>query len=187
MRWWSQNLSQITSSLQQQAVQQLWHYAVDGDSKGPMTRIELIGEIKGLRQKDGILIWTKGMKAWADLYEFHDLVDEIGLNRREHPRATVDGSVVLKVDDKTLIGKLRTLSVGGFGGSQMNTYLAIGQVVQADIKSDALGDAISVKAIVQYITDAGFVGFKFSSISMENKSRIVEFIRRQKPAEKAAA
>lgn len=169
--------------------EQAWHYAVQGVSKGPMPRAQLVNELRATRQKDEVLVWTKGMKAWSDLFEFHDLLEEIGLNKREHPRAAIDGQVVLKTEDgKAIIGQLKSISPGGLGVGQIIEPLSIGQVVTVEVRSPMLGDTIATKATVQYVTDSAFVGMKFVSVSMESKSRILEYVRTSDTiAQRAAA
>lgn len=158
--------------------EQLWHYAIDGTSKGPMTRAELVNEIKGIKQKDEVLVWTKGMKAWADLFEFHDLLDDVGLNRREHPRAPIHGQAILTADDgQSVIGQLKTISSGGLGVTHVGQNLKIGQTLMVEIRSAELGDSITSKATVQYVTQSGYVGFRFVSLSMENKARIMQYVK----------
>ncbi len=169
--------------------EQMWHYALEGDAKGPMSRAELILELSNIRDKDQILVWTKGMTAWADLFEFHDLLDELGLNKREHPRAAISGSLVIATEDgNTVIANLKTISAGGAGATNVNQMLTMGQNVTLEVKSDSLNETINVKAQVQYVTEFGYVGFKFQSISMEAKSRIVQYLRTAKvPATQQAA
>jgi hypothetical protein len=177
-RWIKDAGTQNDATATPASQEQLWHYALDGASKGPMTRAELVNDIKALKQKDEVLVWTRGMKAWADLFEFHDLLDEVGLNRREHPRAPIHGQGIIKIDDThTIIGQLKTISTGGTGITQVLEPLAIGQTVSIEIRSNELGDSITAKAVVQYITQAGYVGFKFSSLSMENKARIMQYVK----------
>jgi hypothetical protein len=185
--WWLKESGQMTITHQSEIVEQKWHYALNGDSKGPFTRIELVNEMKTLRNKGEILIWTKGMKSWVDLYEFHDLLDEIGLNRREHPRAPIEGAVIVRFNDKTYVGQLKTISPGGFGAIQLNSQLAIGQQITVDIKSDQLNTPITVKANVQYGSDNGYYGFKFLGINMEAKAIIMEYIRSSKNTQEKAA
>jgi hypothetical protein len=177
---WEKDLPHLTASLENPASQQLWHYAVDGDSKGPMARAELINEIKNLRSRNEILVWTKGMKAWADIYEFHDLLDEIGINRRDHPRANIEGSVALKADNLSLTGQLKSISPGGFSAVFNESLLAIGQVVTAELKSNHLSVGITAKSTVQYIAESGVVGFKFQAVNMEVKAHIMEYIKAHK-------
>ncbi len=186
---WTAMLPQLVAqrSSESSSQQQLWHYAVNGVSVGPLTRAELVNELKAISQKDQILVWTKGMKSWADLFEFHDLLEEIGLNRREHPRSSISGAAVVRFDDKTLLGQLKTVSPGGVGVSNLDSRLAIGQVVSIEIKSEELGEPLSMKALVQYSTDAGFYGFKAQSLSMEAKSRIIAYVKRKQTDSTRAA
>ncbi len=172
-------LSKLQGPIEDSAQQQPWHYAVNGNSVGPLTRAELVNELKTIAEKDQILVWTKGMKAWADLFEFQDLLEEMGLNRREHPRASIHGSAIIRIDDKTLIGQLKTISPGGVGIDQLDSRLAIGEVVSIEIKSDELGDPVNMKAVVQYSTQAGYYGFKAQSLSMEAKSHIISYMKQK--------
>jgi len=171
------------SSKKEEAPHQMWHYAVDGQSKGPITRVELINELKSLQLKGEILVWTKGMKAWVDIYQFHDLLDEAGLNRREHPRASLSGSVIVHREGQPdLIGILKTISTGGFGATQLDKNLAIGQIVSVEIKSESLSSYVMAKAVVQYVSESGFFGFQFQGLHQEAKSSILEYIRAEKNA-----
>ena len=178
---WAQSVDHTVQELKPKRSGQAWHYAMDGESKGPMSRAELLHELRHIREKDEILVWTKGMKQWADLFEFHDLVDELGLNRRSQPRAKVDGSLVVTTDEGgKLMGHLRTCSEGGIGAGGFHKDLSMGQTVTLDVTSDKLGEAFNVKAQVQYITENGYAGFKFLSIGAEAKSRIVQHINANK-------
>ena len=175
---WSKQSFVEDNSSDKSRPEQMWHYAIQGQSKGPMTRAQLVNEIKSIQQKDEILVWTKGMKSWADLFEFHDLLDEMGLNRREHPRASIEGQAVLKTEDgHSIIARLRTISPGGAGVDQILENLSIGQTVTIEIRSSILGEAMTSKATVQYMTDSSFVGLKFAGLSMENKARILQYVR----------
>src|SRR5690606_6063040 len=109
--------------------------------------------------------WTKGMKAWAPIFEFNDLLDDLGINKRQFPRADIEGRVSIKVGSQSLDGILLTISEGGFGADQL-TGLTVGQTVSVEINSDAFYDPIHAKAEVRYITESGYVGFRFQNINM---------------------
>ncbi len=178
---WASMLPQLMSHKisESSSQQQLWHYAVNGTSVGPLTRAELVNELKAATQKNQILVWTKGMKAWGDLFEFHDLLEEIGLNRRESPRLSIQGAAIIRFEDKTLLGQLQTISPGGVGITKLDSRLPIGQLVSIEIKSEVLGEPVHMKALVQYSTESGFYGFKAQSLSIEAKSRIIACIKRK--------
>ncbi len=172
-QWTKGNYSQKSKPV---PTEQMWHYARDGVSKGPMNREQLVVELSNIREKDLILVWTKGMKAWADLFEFPDLIEDLGLNRRLHPRAPIKGSVVLKVNDQAHICQLRTISEGGVGISGAPNGLNQGDPVHIEVNAKALGDNFGVKSKVQYTTQLGYIGIKFDGINQEGKSKILQYI-----------
>jgi hypothetical protein len=187
---WNASASTINSlsdEAKNSKVSQQWHFAVDGNSKGPMNREELINELKTLRHKDEVLLWTKGMKSWADLFEFDDLVEEIGMSRRAHPRVTIAGSLVVKDGENTFLGTLKSLSQGGFGAQQMTTSLAIGQIANVELRIEGIVDPIVTRAMVQYVSDQGVTGFRFDTINMEAKARVMDIIKARNKLSPAAA
>jgi hypothetical protein len=176
----------IQSAHESRTPSQQWHFAKNGESKGPFTRPELLHELRHVRDKDQILLWTKGMKAWADLYEFQDILTDLGLNRREDPRANLDGIVKMKIPgNKDAEGILKTISVGGFGVNGLSAHLTVGQTVEVELSSPAFDQPISVKAQAQYVTESGFAGFKFLYLGSEAKGLVVQYLRSVRSAETA--
>ena len=126
------------------------------------------------------------MKTWTPIYEFYDIIDEIGVNRRQFPRASIKGSVVVRVADQTYLGQLATISEGGVGATQL-PQLVSGHHAHIEIKSPHFANSINVKAIIQYVTNRGFVGFRFENIHMEAKSSIIEYVKSNNVEESDAA
>jgi hypothetical protein len=156
--------------------QRLWHYAVNGQSFGPYPRKKFLEEVKKQPSKDKILVWTKGMVSWASIYEFSELLDEIGISRREHPRADISGTVVVRAANKVILGKLMMISQGGCGVSGV-LDIRSGEKVTLDIKSPAFNDTIRADAEVRYVTETGYVGLKFSPLQIEALSEIIDFVK----------
>src|ERR1035437_6129540 len=73
LKLWKNSLTNLGHEGNQESIFEAWHYAVGGQSKGPVSREDLIGQLKELGGVGEVMIWTKGMKEWAPLYEFHDL------------------------------------------------------------------------------------------------------------------
>lgn len=186
-QWMNGNFA---SREQTKSAEPMWHYAREGVSRGPMTRAEMIYELSNIRDKDLILVWTKGMKAWADLYEFPDLIQALGMNRREHPRAPIKGSVMIRQGEVATLCQLRTIGPGGIGASGAPKDLRMGDPVQLDISAPTLGENISVKATVQYTTELGYIGIKFEGMNQEARSKIIEHVneytKEETPQTKAA-
>ena len=185
---WLQSLNQSIDVDSVRPFAQTWHYAINGDSKGPFSRAELIHELRNVREKDQVLVWTKGMKAWADLFEFHDLLDELNLERREDPRVDIKGQIVAKNESgRTSEGQLHTISVGGCGAYGLGNLLQIGNEITIEIKSPVLANTIVTSAQVQYVTESGFVGIRFNGLNSESKSMIQQYIRENTSAGSAEA
>lgn len=175
---WVKELPQLQKVARPEPQRRRWHYARKGASHGPMEREQLVAALKDMKSISGVVIWTKGMKAWAPIYEFHDLLDEVGVNRRQHPRANISGRVAIKKDNDSFIGKLETISEGGFGVTGIEG-LKTGDVVSAELQSEALYVSIIVKATVRYMTEKGFIGFKFDTINMESKANVIQYVKSQ--------
>jgi len=176
LRWWMVELPSLLSRHTEVKDSRLWHYAQEGNSHGPFTRDDLITRLKDVELDQNVLVWTKGMKAWAPIFEFHDLLDEIGINKRQFPRAEIEGRVTVKLPTKAVEGVLITISEGGFGANGL-TDMSIGQVVSVEVISDAFYDTIHAKAEVRYITESGYVGFKFQHINMESRGAIIQYVK----------
>jgi hypothetical protein len=155
-----------------------WHYAIDGASKGPIKKSELIKAIQAATNYDQILVWTKGMKTWSDIYDVEKLRVELGLERRDNPRSPATGTVTMQLNENTTFtAHLKSISAGGIGVFGSHPEMSNGLEVLIEINSDQLPDPISAKAEIQYVTANGYVGFKFKTISDESTSHITSYIR----------
>ena len=152
-----------------------WHYALNGKSHGPFRREELVNILKGHSALADVMVWTKGMKEWAPLFEFHDLLSAMGVNKRQFPRADVNGTATIKSDQTSLSAPLITISESGCS-VHMDAGLNAGQNFSLEIKSTAFKDPIHAKAECRYLCD-GICGIKFTQINDEDRGRIIQFIR----------
>lgn len=177
LRWWQSHLDEMLSQLQNNFDDRLWHYAIKGQSYGPMSRKQLISELKKITgDANDALIWTKGMESWAAIHEFHDLMDEVGVNRRVFPRAPISGKVVIQLaENQVLIGQLETVSEGGFGASNIEG-LTVGSEVSVAFQSESM-PVVHATAQVRYVSEKQFGGFKFTQINREAVSRIVSYVK----------
>lgn len=165
------------------AANESWHFAAEGKSFGPYNRPGLIVELRRLPSLDGVVLWTKGMREWAGIHEFHDLAFELGVSQRRFARATIQGRAILKVDGLSQMAPLISISEGGLGLRLKSEYFA-GQPVAVEIQSDALGEPMTLDAEVRYCAQ-GVVGLKFTSSSAAVRGRIAAFVKRA-PVAKAA-
>ena len=183
---WLDRLPALESKNRVSEIQE-WYYALGGESFGPFNRATLISQLKDHRRSNDVLIWTKGMKNWSPIFEFYDLMDAIGINRRAFPRAEIEGRVVIKHGDQVAIGVLEVIGEGGFGAVGLSGFQA-GQVISVEIQAKVFPETLHVKAEIRDFTDSGYMGCRFIQVSMESKSAIIQYVRQslQTPRTKAA-
>lgn len=154
---------------------QIWHYAFEGASHGPLSRSELLQQVRKIKNIGSVSLWTKGMKSWAPIFDFQDITSELNINRRAHQRADIDGRVVVKWADQTAIGALRTISEGGCGVVEI-PGLQPGQLVTLELQNKSFFAPVHARAEVRYIA-GGFIGFRFEKLSMEARGAIIQYVK----------
>src|ERR1044072_2990250 len=176
LRWWMQELPGLNVNTYAEPVPESWHFAFGGKSHGPYNRATLLNELKQIQQLGEVMLWTKGMKEWAHLFEFHDILSDLGVNKRQFPRADLQGKAVIKTDGQTLIAPTLTISEGGFSVNLEGGGLVPGQNITVEIQSGSLREPLHCRADVRYASD-GIVGVKFTNINSEAKSTIIALVR----------
>ncbi len=175
VQWWMNEMPRLATAEVAQVVAETWHYALNGKSHGPYVRDAFIHELKHIENLGDVMVWTKGMKEWAALFEFHDLLTSIGVNKRQFPRADLTGRAVLKTDESTLIAPLLTVSEGGCGVG-LAAGLVPGQVVTLEMQSPSFREVLNARAEVRYIVE-GICGLRFTQMSSETRGAIVQLVR----------
>jgi hypothetical protein len=180
LSWWTQELPAFkVKNIGDETVTmaEAWHYALNGKSHGPLKRAELLIQLRRAQPLGDVLLWTKGMKEWAPIFEFHELLSELGVNKREFPRADIDGRAVIKTGGSTLIAPLLSISEGGLG-AQLNSGLVPGMMVDLEIQSPVFRQILTARAETRYIS-MGVVGLRFKNLNAETKGAILAFVRQQ--------
>lgn len=156
---------------------EIWHYALDGKNHGPFSRQSLVSALRRAGKLDQIMIWTKGMKEWASLFEFHDLLAELGVNKRRSPRCEIKGAAVIRGTGLNINAQLHTISEGGLS-VYSESGLEPGQSVRVEIQSAAFRGNFQAQADVRYVMD-GVVGLKFTEVNAQNKEELIQFLQSQ--------
>ena len=151
-----------------------WHYALAGKSHGPFDRLQLIELLQTAEPLHEVVLWSKGMKEWAPIYEFHDILSDIGANKRSFPRADLDGKAVIKGDGDAVVGSLLTISEGGLG-VRLERGVRAGQIVTVEIQSRAFTTPLTVRAEVRFAV-AGIVGLRFSGMDADMKKIVNDYV-----------
>ncbi len=173
--WWSNEGATLTDIVAVEPPKEIWHYALNGASFGPFSRDQLIDELVKMESTSDVLLWTKGMKEWVSIFEFHDILSSIGVNKRVYPRADLDGKVIIRTQETTITAQALTISEGGMG-VVLDSGVSPGMNVSVEIQSSVFHAPIHVKADVRYVA-GGITGLKFTNLNSESKSSIISYVR----------
>lgn len=161
-----------------------WYFKTSQSSSKPLNFNTLIAEIKKLNTYEDLMIKNDQQDKWVSIFALPLVADEIGITRRQMPRVPILGFLTgQRVDDhSTIKAKVVTISQGGCGVTE-GTGITSGTSLKGIIKSPNLIGDIHISADVVYIGKDGYIGMKFSSISPESQSQIVEYVNKFKDSE----
>lgn len=184
---WLSSLGEILQQRQKSAYPEIWHYAFDGSSFGPLAWPDLVENLKSMRAKNinqltQTMIWTKGMKDWISILEFHEILEALEVNKRESARAPISGKALLKHRGHVSIAPLKSISEGGFGCETVPGLIP-GEELLVEIQSAAFQSPVHAKAEVRYNAET-VTGFKFTQINVESKGQVVQHVRKSSGVER---
>lgn len=179
LSWWQQALPHLKSIHTEIVSPEEWYMVKDGRRSGPMTREQLITQLGQMADNQEliarVLVWAKGFKQWTPVAELHELMNDLGLDQRKHPRARAHGRVTISFQGQTYSSSLKSISEAGLGAEPIPMVYA-GEEVQISIESEELGSEISAKAEVRYANSSN-LGLRFLALNSENKASIVSYIK----------
>lgn len=178
---WEKDLDAILEASATAKKKPIWYVDVGGTKPaGPLTQNEMIEMIKSAREIDRIRLWAIGMKQWQSIFELHDVMEMVGISRRETARAPLMGSVAINrtgEDPKGFVVKAASISVAGLGVAEAFD-LRRGDQVSLLVKSSDLKGQIHVRGEVVYVTPTGYAGIRFHQIHPESQSIIHDYVKR---------
>ena len=154
-----------------------WKVKTPDQQLGPLAYPQLIDFLKKQTELGNIKIWTEGYEEWRDVYSVYKILDDLGVNRRQHPRVAIQGVLLIEHTGGLIEVPLTTISEGGCGISK-GYKLNIGDKFKGTVSSPALPHKIHCAAEVVYMGTDAECGLKFSNISMEGKSAIIDYVRK---------
>ena len=178
---WQSHLEQGNERVEESAQNPIWY--IDngsGTPVGPLTKQEMFTHLRGMSNIGKVRLWTAGMKHWTILFELPDIVDELGMSRREHNRAPLLGTVAITSisgNASTLITKAATISIGGCGLTEA-LGLTRGDDIQLVIKSTEFANPLRVQGTVLYVTQKGYAGVKFHQVHSETHALIFDYVKK---------
>ncbi len=162
----------------------LWQYRLN-DKESKILKIEeLLSELRGLPSYDNIYVKSDLDPKWQILFTSSQITEQLGITRRTQLRVPIFGFFEghNATTDEPLRCKLLTLSEGGCGLTEAHG-LKIGHSIRGQLVSPNLNQTISVFGEVVYAGNSGDLGIKFSSLSQESRSLILDYVTKFRDAE----
>jgi hypothetical protein len=150
----------------------------NGAEQAPMTKSQLIEFIARQEDPSLVLIYNKKQDDWKEIYTFPDIVEKLGLSRRQNRRVTLLANFKGKINQSTeMNARLTTISLGGFGLTDVFD-LKVGDSVKGQISSPHFYTPIAIEGEVTYAGAHGGIGLKFTSITDEARALVVDYIKK---------
>ncbi len=181
---WQEQLDSILAAATTQAQKPVWYIDAGTSPIGPLTQDEMISNLNSINDLGRVRLWAVGMQKWVSLFELHDVMELLGISRREHERAPLMGSVAVtrsNEDPRGFVVRAASISVAGMGLSGSHD-LRRGDEVALLIKSPDLPGNIHVRGEIAYTTEQGYAGVRFAKTSAETQAIILDYVKRFKVA-----
>jgi hypothetical protein len=154
-----------------------WVIRIDGRSRETMKYTELIAQLKTLTDFTPVDISSDGGQTWKEVYAVQQVVDDLGISRRSHPRVPIVGTLEFDHDTETMKCRVISISEGGLGVNDAES-LKIGEKFFATLTSPNLYVTVSTTCEVVYVGNDGYAGLRFVGLPEEFKSSIVEYVNK---------
>ena len=184
---WEQSLKGLLNPAETQH-KPVWYIDNGGSPMGPLTQGEVIQNLRGLPELGRVRLWAVGMESWTSLFEFHDIMEILGISRRENDRAPLMSAVAVNRssdDPKGYLLRAASVSIAGMGLTGDHD-LRRGDEVAILIKNSEIGTNVHVRGEVAYVTERGYVGVRFHRVHPETLARINEYVTKFNPRAAAA-
>ena len=187
--FWQEHIETILDSVAMQTQNAIWTIYQGKTQIGPLSKTDLISKLKGLPDLAGVMLWARGMQEPISLFEVHDVMELIGINRRDFERRPLMAQVGvsrLKRDPKEFQTNAASIGEGGIGIVGQHD-LKRGDEVGLAIETPALGGTLVVRGEVSYVTEQGYAGIRFVKLTAEAVAVIHDYVRKfENPGNKAA-
>jgi hypothetical protein len=177
---WASQVDQIVQSASDRSLKPVWYIDAGKTPLGPLTENELIDNLKSMTTLARVRLWAVGMEKWTSLFEIPEVMESLGLSRRENQRAPLMGTVAItrsNEDPKGYVLRTASISVGGLGVNGKHD-LRSGDVVSLLVKSPEIPGNMHLRGQVAYVTGNGYCGIRSEQVHSEMQSMILDYVKK---------
>jgi len=165
-----QNESQTSGTL-------LWYIKDHETLHGPVSYDEMLIYLRKKPNYKMTFVSNSSAQDWQGVYQFQSLMDNLGVNRRHHPRVPIEGTItILEGFFKGKKIPLITLSQGGLGAVELRS-VSIGEKIKGVFSGANLSTPIHFQGEIVFLNPEGGIGLKFTNISAEGLSQIIAYVK----------
>lgn len=158
-----------------------WKYRYAGTEYGPFVYADLLEDLRKVTDYGDVTVFGEGFTAWTEIYGVQQLVDELGITRRAHPRVPIMGNLKIETAQGPVDALVTTISEGGCGITN-SPPMTIGEKFRAELTSPNLFVTINCICEVVYVGPDGSTGLRFHQLPTETQSALVEYVNKFKSA-----
>lgn len=172
------NPDEVIEDIKAHAVEK-FRVQYDFVDKGEMTKEELTTFTAKQDDVSKISIFDKKDKEWKEIYSMPDIVQRLGITRRENQRVPIlaQFSGTLVGSSSKINGRVITISQNGMGITD-NFELKLGETIQGQLTSPHFYSPLTLAAEVTYAGLDGYVGLKFVNLNDEMQALVMDYIKR---------
>ena len=177
---WLNQVDRIIQNSVDRSQKPVWYVDSGKSPTGPLTEKELIDHLKTCSSLARVRLWAVGMEKWTSLFELAEVMELLGLSRRENERAPLMGTVAVSRsndDPQGYVLRAASISVAGMG-VQGRHDLRAGDSISVVVKSGEIPTNLHLRGEIAYVTSNGYAGIRFEKIMPEMHSMIVDYVKK---------
>jgi hypothetical protein len=177
---WAGQVERIVQNANDRSQKPVWYVDSGKSPTGPLTEKELIDHLKTCGSLARVRLWAVGMEKWTSLFELSEVMELLGLSRRENGRAPLMGTVTLSRsndDPQGFVLRAASISVSGMG-VQGRHDLRAGDTISVVVKSGEIAEQLQLRGEIAYVTSNGYAGIRFEKVLPDTHSIILEYVER---------
>lgn len=177
---WLAQVDRIVQNAADRSHKQVWYVDSGRSPTGPLTEKELVEHLKSCPSLARVRLWAVGMEKWTSLFELSEVMELLGLSRRENERAPLMGTVAVSRsndDPQGYVLRAASISVSGMG-VQGRHDLRCGDSISVVVKSGEISSSLHLRGEIAYVTSNGYAGIRFEKVIPEMHSIILDYVKR---------
>ncbi len=176
---WKQSLKELPQISEQDTQnQEMWKVRLNGHEKSAANYASMIQFLRTVKEFGNVDVSVEPHTNWKDLYSVPQIVEDLGISRRSHPRVPIVGSLAIEREGgESATYRVISISEGGLGINDSQN-MQIGQTFKGTLTSPNLYVSIDMACEVVYVGNDGYAGIRFVGLPAEFKTSIVEYVNK---------